>query len=105
MGNIGSTEIIVIALVIFIFFGAKRLPEIARGLGKGIGEFKKATRDIQNELNVQADDYQYQLKHTQKSHRSQEFFCGRLFWTARNLYPNWFSFTRMVSSVGSSSSL
>ncbi|HCR49787.1 MAG TPA: twin-arginine translocase TatA/TatE family subunit [Rhodothermales bacterium] len=60
MGNIGSTEIIVIALVIFIFFGAKRLPEIARGLGKGIGEFKKATRDIQNELNVQADDYQYQ---------------------------------------------
>jgi sec-independent protein translocase protein TatA len=56
MGSLGTPEILLIAFVIFIFFGAKRLPEIARGLGKGVKEFKNATRDIQNELNI-TDDY------------------------------------------------
>lgn len=60
--NLGTSEILLIAFVIFIFFGAKRLPEIARSLGKGIGEFKKATREIQNEINVAADDQDYQQR-------------------------------------------
>lgn len=46
MGNLGPTEIILIVLVIVIFFGAKKIPELAQGLGKGIREFKKATREI-----------------------------------------------------------
>lgn len=58
--NLGTSEILLIAFVIFIFFGAKRLPEIARSLGKGIGEFKKATKEIQSELNVQVDEYERQ---------------------------------------------
>lgn len=40
----GPGELIVIILVLLLFFGAKRLPELAQGLGKGIREFKKATR-------------------------------------------------------------
>ena len=54
MGSIGSVEIIIIFLVILLVFGAKRIPEIARGLGKGIREFKSATREIKDELNVNA---------------------------------------------------
>ena len=40
----GPLELVVIFLVVFLLFGAKRLPEIARGLGEGIKEFKKAIR-------------------------------------------------------------
>ncbi len=48
--NMGGGSIILIVLVILLLFGAKRIPEIARGLGKGIREFKDATKDIQNDL-------------------------------------------------------
>ncbi len=50
LGNIGPTELIVILLIILLLFGAKRIPEIAQGLGRGIREFKKASKDIQNEI-------------------------------------------------------
>jgi len=49
MGNIGTTEIILIALVVLVFFGSKKIPELAQGLGKGIREFRKATREIQTD--------------------------------------------------------
>jgi sec-independent protein translocase protein TatA len=52
MGTPGPFEIALIFLVILLVFGAKRIPEIARGLGKGIREFKSATRDISNEFKV-----------------------------------------------------
>lgn len=55
MGSLGPFEIILIFLVILLIFGAKRIPEIARGLGKGIREFRDATKDIKRELTV--DDY------------------------------------------------
>jgi sec-independent protein translocase protein TatA len=51
MGNLGATEIILILLVIFIFFGAKKIPELAQGLGKGIREFKKAVKETEDEVN------------------------------------------------------
>ena len=46
MGPIGFQELIFILLILVIFFGAKKLPELAKGLGQGIKEFKKATREI-----------------------------------------------------------
>ncbi len=49
--SIGPMELLVIFLVVLLLFGAKRIPEIARGLGKGIREFKGATRDIADEIN------------------------------------------------------
>ena len=52
MGSLGPMEIALIFLVILLVFGAKRIPEIARGLGKGIREFKSATRDIQSEFSA-----------------------------------------------------
>jgi sec-independent protein translocase protein TatA len=45
MGSIGVPELIVIFLIIVLLFGAKRIPELARGLGKGIREFKDATKE------------------------------------------------------------
>lgn len=42
---------LIIALFIIIFFGAKKIPEIARGMGKGIREFKDATKEIKSEIN------------------------------------------------------
>jgi sec-independent protein translocase protein TatA len=47
--NLGAPEIILIVLVIFIFFGAKKIPELAQGLGKGVKEFRKAMKDAENE--------------------------------------------------------
>lgn len=41
---------LIIALFILVFFGAKKIPEIARGMGKGIREFKDATKEIKNEI-------------------------------------------------------
>jgi sec-independent protein translocase protein TatA len=42
----GGWQIVLILALVLIFFGAKKLPELARGLGQGIKEFKKATRDV-----------------------------------------------------------
>ncbi len=49
-GNLGTPEILVILLFILIFFGAKKIPDLAQGLGKGIREFRKAARDIQEDV-------------------------------------------------------
>lgn len=54
MGNIGTTEIILIFAVLFLFFGAKKIPELAQGLGKGIREFRKASREIQDEIDTES---------------------------------------------------
>jgi sec-independent protein translocase protein TatA len=43
MGSFGTTEIIVIVLIVLILFGGKKIPELMRGLGTGVKEFKKAT--------------------------------------------------------------
>ena len=50
MGFPGGWEWIIIFLVILLLFGAKRLPDLARGLGKGISEFRKAAREVSDEL-------------------------------------------------------
>ncbi|MFP4093371.1 MAG: twin-arginine translocase TatA/TatE family subunit [Cyclobacteriaceae bacterium] len=50
IGGLGGWEIMVIVFFILIFFGANKIPEIARGLGKGIREFKDATKEIKDEV-------------------------------------------------------
>lgn len=53
---LGGWEIILILAVVLILFGAKKLPELAKGLGQGIKEFKKATNDVTSELHNAMDD-------------------------------------------------
>ena len=50
LGNLGAGEIILIILVILILFGAKKIPELARGIGKGMSEFKKGMKDVEDEI-------------------------------------------------------
>ncbi|MCX6173140.1 MAG: twin-arginine translocase TatA/TatE family subunit [Ignavibacteriales bacterium] len=50
--NIGGGELFLIVLVFVILFGAKKIPELAQGLGKGIREFKKALNDVQEEIKI-----------------------------------------------------
>jgi sec-independent protein translocase protein TatA len=50
IGGLGGWELMVIVLFILIFFGASKIPEIARGMGKGIREFKDATKEIKDEV-------------------------------------------------------
>ena len=47
----GGGQIILILILVLIMFGAKKIPELAKGLGKGINEFKKATREVTDEIN------------------------------------------------------
>ncbi|MBU2636708.1 MAG: twin-arginine translocase TatA/TatE family subunit [Bacteroidetes bacterium] len=61
-GNLGTTEILLILLFVLIFFGAKKIPDLAQGLGKGIREFRKAARDIQEDINNPKEDKKVEEK-------------------------------------------
>jgi sec-independent protein translocase protein TatA len=50
MPNIGGPEIIIIFIIVLLLFGAKKIPELARGLGKSMGEFKKARTEFEDEI-------------------------------------------------------
>ena len=60
--NLGTGEILLIMLFVLIFFGAKKIPDIAQSLGKGIREFRKAARDIQNEIETPKEDKKIEEK-------------------------------------------
>ncbi|MDE5890431.1 MAG: twin-arginine translocase TatA/TatE family subunit [Bacteroidales bacterium] len=51
LGNIGAGEIIIIALVVLLLFGGKKIPELMKGLGKGVKSFKDGMNEIEKEIN------------------------------------------------------
>lgn len=55
LGNIGAGEIILIALVVILLFGAKKIPELMKGLGKGVRSFKEGISDIEKDINKEVD--------------------------------------------------
>ena len=59
--NLGGGEVTVIVLVILLFFGSKKIPELARGLGRGMREFKDATQGIQREIEESSKPIKEQL--------------------------------------------
>ena len=50
IGNLGAGEIIVIALIVLLFFGGKKIPELMKGLGKGVRSFKEGMNNIENDI-------------------------------------------------------
>lgn len=54
--NIGAPEIFVILIIVVMVFGADKIPEVARGLGKGMRQIKDATNDIKREINNSANE-------------------------------------------------
>jgi sec-independent protein translocase protein TatA len=61
MGNIGFTELLIIAVIVLLLFGAKRLPEIGGSIGKGIREFKRSLTDVDTPLPPNGGQQQNQL--------------------------------------------
>ena len=59
---ISGQEIVIVALAVLLLFGSKKIPEMARGLGKGMREFRKAADDIKRELSESAPDIKKDLK-------------------------------------------
>ena len=58
LGNLGTGEIIIIALVLLLLFGGKKIPELMRGIGKGVRNFKEWMNEIEKDINkdVEASD-------------------------------------------------
>ncbi len=50
-GNLGATEIIIIALIVLLLFGGKKIPELMKGLGKGVKSFKDGMKGVEDEIN------------------------------------------------------
>lgn len=60
IGNFGTTEILLIVFIIILLFGAKRIPELFRGMGQGMREFKDASKDQKPEYRDPNNDYRDQ---------------------------------------------
>lgn len=60
--SLGGPEVMVIFVVVLLLFGAKKIPELARGLGKSMGEFKKARTEFEDEIKRAADDVELDKK-------------------------------------------
>ena len=67
-GMPGGSEVILILFIILLLFGAKKLPELSRSLGKSLGEFKKGKDDLEKELhNIQTDVHEQVIKEQPES--------------------------------------
>ena len=72
MFGLGPSELLIIFLIVLLVFGAKRIPEIAQGLGKGITEFKRAAREVTDEFDVsKTTSQQPRVRNELKSQPSQ----------------------------------
>ena len=56
LGVVGPWQIVLIVLVILLLFGGKKIPELMRGLGKGVKEFKKGMDEVEKNLNIEQND-------------------------------------------------
>ena len=56
LGVIGGQEILIIALIVLVLFGGKKIPELMKGLGKGVKEYKKAMNGVEEEVKGSGND-------------------------------------------------
>ena len=56
LGNLGAAEIIVIALIILLLFGGKKIPELMKGLGKGVRSFKEGVNNIEKDIETSGSE-------------------------------------------------
>ena len=56
LGNLGTGEIIIIALVVLLLFGGKKIPELMRGIGKGVKSFKDGMNDNEKQINAEPEE-------------------------------------------------
>ncbi|MGM9759578.1 MAG: twin-arginine translocase TatA/TatE family subunit [Parabacteroides sp.] len=56
LGNLGTGEIIIIAMVVLLLFGGKKIPELMRGIGKGVKNFKDGVKGIEDDIKIDDTD-------------------------------------------------
>ena len=56
LGNFGVGEIVIVALVVLLLFGGKKIPELMKGLGKGVKSFKDGMKEIEKDIDLDADE-------------------------------------------------
>ena len=71
MGFLGTQEMVIIFLIFLLLFGAKKLPQLARGMGKSMGEFKKAREEFEREITRGEDEADTDTK-SKKSEKPKE---------------------------------
>ncbi len=52
LGNLGAGEIVVVALIVLLLFGGKKIPELMKGIGKGVKSFRDGVKDIEDEIKI-----------------------------------------------------
>ena len=62
LGSIGATEIIIIALIVVLLFGGKKIPELMKGIGKGVKSFKDGVKGVEDEINSSDNDNEKEKK-------------------------------------------
>ena len=62
LGNIGAPELIILALVVLLLFGGKKIPELMGGLGKDVRSFKKGMNEIEEEINKEVEKKEVEKK-------------------------------------------
>lgn len=65
--NLGAGEIFMVILIVLLLFGSKKIPEFAKGLGKGIRQFKDATSDIQRDIEESVKETKKDLDEAKKN--------------------------------------
>ena len=56
IGNLGTGEIIIIAIVVLLLFGGKKIPELMKGIGKGVKNFKDGVRGLEDDIKIDETD-------------------------------------------------
>ena len=62
IGNLGMGELIVILVIILLLFGAKKIPDLMKGLGRGVRSFKEGMNEVKNDIEAPADDKKEEKK-------------------------------------------
>lgn len=70
LGGIGAPEVIIIALIVLLLFGGKKIPELMKGIGKGVRNFKDGVKGIEDDINSSLEDDKPAI--TQKSTKEDE---------------------------------
>jgi len=55
LGNLGMPEIVIIAILVLLLFGGKKIPELMKGLGKGVSQFKRGLKDVEDDIKLEDD--------------------------------------------------
>ncbi len=67
--NLGMGEIVIIAIIILLLFGGKKIPELMKGLGKGVKSFKEGMNEVSNEINKPVDSQQPSSENKEKANK------------------------------------